>query len=204
MWELDYKDSWVLKNCFWTAVLEKTLASPLDWKEFQPVHPKVNQFWIFVGRTDAEAETLTIWPPKVKNWLIWKDPDAEKDWNRGQKGTTEDEMVGWHHWLNWHEFESTGVGNGQGRLVCCSPRGHKESDMTEQLNWTENMTQVYISCLLKDKIMGGQDVKKLWRTSLVVQLLRILTSTAGGMGSIPNLGTKILHTSQLIQKKNFF
>ena len=144
MWELDYKDSWVLKNCFWTVVLEKTLASPLDWKEFQPVHLNVNQSWIFVGRTDAEAETLTIWPPEVKNWLIWKDPDAEKDWSRGQKGMIEDEMVGWHHWLNWHESESTGVGNGQGRLVCCSPWGHKESDMTEQLNWTENITQVCI------------------------------------------------------------
>ena len=105
MWELEYKECWAPKNWrFWTVVLEKTLKSPLDYKEIQPVHPKGNQSWIFIGRTDAEAETLIIWPPDAKSWLIWKDPDAGKDW-REEKGTTEDEMVGWHHQLNGHEFE---------------------------------------------------------------------------------------------------
>ena len=139
MWELDYKENWARKNwCFWTVVLEKTLESPLDCKEIQPVHPKGNRFWIFTERTDAETETPILWPPDVKNWLIWKDPDAGKDWRQEEKGAIEDEMVGWHHRLNGHEFESTpGVGDGQGGLACCSPWGHKESDMTEQLNWTE-------------------------------------------------------------------
>ena len=103
MWELDYKENWASKNwCFWTVVLEKTLESPLDCNEIQPVHPKGNQSWIFIGRTDAEAETPILWPPDVMNWLIWKDPDAGKDWRREEKGPTEDEMVGWHHWLNGH------------------------------------------------------------------------------------------------------
>ena len=107
IWELDYKESWTPKNwCFGTVVLEKTLESSLDSKEIQPVYPKGNQCWIFIGRTDAEAETPIFWPPDVKNWLIWKDPDAGKDWRQEEKGTTEDEMVGWHHWLNGHEFVS--------------------------------------------------------------------------------------------------
>ena len=137
MLELDYKESWVLKNeCFWTVVLEKTLERPLDCKEIQPVHPKGNKSWIFVGRPEAEAETPILWPPDAKNWLIWKDPDAGKDERWEEKGMTEDEMVGWHHWLNGHEFEWTpGVGDGQGGLVCCSPWDHKELDLTEQLNW---------------------------------------------------------------------
>ena len=106
MWKSYHKESWVPKNwCFWPVVLEKTLASPLDCKEIQPVHPKGNQSWIFIGRTDNEAETPILWPPNMKNWLIGKAPDAEKDWRRDQKGTTDDEMVGWHHWLNGHEFE---------------------------------------------------------------------------------------------------
>ena len=105
MWELDYKESWVLKNwCFWTVVLEKTLESPLDCKEIQPVHPKGNQFWIFIGRSDAETEIPILWPPDMKNWLIWKDPGAGKDWGQEEKGMTEDEMLGWHHWLNGHGF----------------------------------------------------------------------------------------------------
>ena len=100
MWELDYKEIWALKNwCFWTVVLEKTLESPLDCKEIQPVHPKGTWSWIFIGRTDAEAETPILWPLDVKNWLIWKDTDAGKDWRQEEKGMTEDEMVGWHHWL---------------------------------------------------------------------------------------------------------
>ena len=137
MWQLDYKESWVLKDrCFLTVTLEKTLESPLDCKEIQPVHPKGNQSWIFIGRTDVETETPILWPPDVKSWLIWKDPDARKDWRWGEKGTTEDEMVGWHHWLNGHEFEGTpGVGDGQGGLACCNSWGHKESDTTERLNW---------------------------------------------------------------------
>ena len=139
MWELDYKESWALKNwCFWTVVLEKTLESPLDCKEIQPVHPKGNQSWIFTGRTDDEAETSILWPPDAKNWLIWKDPDAGKDWRWEGKGITEDEMAGWHHWLDGHEFEEAlGVGDSYGSLVCCSPWGRKELDKTEQLNWTD-------------------------------------------------------------------
>ena len=105
-WELDYKESWALKNwCFWTDVLEKTVKNPLDCKEIQPVHPKGNQSWIFIGRTDVEAEILILWPADAKNWLIWKDPDAQNDWRQEEKGTTEDEMVGWHHQLNGREFE---------------------------------------------------------------------------------------------------
>ena len=139
MWELDYKESWAPKNCcFWTVVLEKTLESPLNCKEIKPVNPKGNQSWIFIGRTDAEAETSILWPPDVKNWLIWKDPDAGKDW-RQEKGTTEDEMVGWHHWLDVYQFEQApGVGDGEGRLGSCSLWGSKDSDMTEQLNWTRD------------------------------------------------------------------
>ena len=137
MWELDYKESWAPKNwCFWTVVLEKTLESPLDFKEIKPVNPKGNQSWIFIGKTDAEAETPILWPPDVKNWLVTKDPDAGKDWRQEEKGTTEEGMVGWHHQLDGHEFEQTpGVGDGQGNLACCSPWGCKESDTTEQLNW---------------------------------------------------------------------
>ena len=105
VWELDYKERWAPKNwCFWTVVLEKTLGSPLDCKEIQPVHPKGDQFCVFIGRTDVEAETPILWPPDAKSWLIWEDPHAGKDWRREEKGTTEDEMVEWHHQLNGHEF----------------------------------------------------------------------------------------------------
>ena len=122
MWELDHKEDWVLKNWrFQTMVLEKTLEGPLDSKEIKPVNPKENQSWIFTGRTDAEAEAPIFWPPDVKSWLTGKDPDAGKDW-RQEKGMTEDEMVGWHHWLNGHEFEQTlEDSEGQGSLACCSP-----------------------------------------------------------------------------------
>ena len=106
MWELDYKENWEPKNwCFWTVVLEKTLESPLDSKEIQPVHPKGNQSWVFIGRTDAETEAPILWPSDANSWLIWKDPDAGKDWGQEEKGTTEDQMVGWHHQLDGHEFE---------------------------------------------------------------------------------------------------
>ena len=139
MWELDYKESWVPKNwCFLTVVLEKTLENPLDCKEIQPVHPKENQSWIDIGRTDTEAETPLLWPPDAKNRLIWKDADAGKDWRQEEKGTTEDEMAGWHHRLNGCEFEWTPRdGDGQGGLVCCDSWGRKESDTTNRLNWTE-------------------------------------------------------------------
>ena len=134
---VDYKEGWAQKWCFWTVVLEKTLESPLDCKEIQPVHPKGNESWVFIGRTDVKAETPILWPPDVKSWLIWKDPDVQKDW-RQEKGTTEDEMVGRHHWLDGRESEWTlGVGDGQGGLVCCSPWGHRESDTTKGLKWTE-------------------------------------------------------------------
>ena len=119
-------------------MLEKTLESPLDCKEIQPVHPKENQSWIFTGRTDAKAEAPIFWPPDAKNWLIEKDPDAGKDWRQEEKRMTEDEMVGWHHWLNGHEFEqASGVGDGQGGLVCYSPWGCNESDTAELLNWSD-------------------------------------------------------------------
>ena len=139
MWELDCEESWALKNWhFWTVVLQKTLESPLDCKEIQPVHPRGDQFWVFIGRIDVEAEIPILWPPDAKSWLIWKDPDAGKDWGQEEKGMTEYEMAGWHHWLNGHGFGWTlGVGDGQGGLVCCSSWDCKESDMTEWLNWTE-------------------------------------------------------------------
>ena len=138
VWELDYKESWAPKNwCFWIVVLEKTLESPLDCKEIQPVHPKGDQSWVSIGRTDVEAETPILWPPNAKRWLIWKDPDAGKDWGQEEKGTTEDEMVRCHHRSNRHGFGWTpGVGDGQGGLVCCGPWGHKELDTTGQLNWS--------------------------------------------------------------------
>ena len=151
MWELDYKEScsWAPKNwCFWTVVLEKTPENPLDCTEIQPVSSKGNQSWIIIGRTDAEAETPIICPPDAKNWLIGKDLHAGKDWRWEVKGRTEDEMGGWHHRLNAHEFGWTpGVGDGQGGLVWCDSWGHKESDMTEwlsELNWT------------------GESLRKLW------------------------------------------
>ena len=137
MWELDYKESWVLKNwCFWTVVLEKTLESPLDCKEIQPVSPKGSQSWIFIGRTNAEAEIPNILATWCEELALEKDPESGKDWRQEEKGTTEDEMVGWHYWLDGHEFElALGVDDGQGSLVCCRPCGHKESDTAERLNW---------------------------------------------------------------------
>ena len=128
IWELDNKEGWVLKNwCFWIVVLK----SPLDSKMIQPVNPKGNQPWIFTGRTDAEAEAPVFWPSAVKSWLTGKDPDAGKDWGQEEKGATEDEMVGWYHQFNGHEFEETlGDSEGQGSLACCSPWGCKESEMT--------------------------------------------------------------------------
>ena len=137
-WELDHKEGWATHNwCFQTVVLEKTLESSLDCKEIKPVHPKRNQSWIFIGRTDAEAEAPILWPPDEKNWLFGKDPTVGKDWRQEKKGMTEDEMVGWHHQLDGYEFEpALGVGDRRGSLAYCSLWGCKESDTTEQLNWT--------------------------------------------------------------------
>ena len=139
MWELDCEEGWAPKNwCSWTVLLEKTLERPLDSKEIQTVHPKGNQSLMFFGRTDAKAETPILWPRHVKSWLIGKDPDAGRDWEQEEKGMTEDEMAGWHDWLNGHEFEWTlRVGDGQGGLACYDSWGRKESDTTEWLNWTE-------------------------------------------------------------------
>ena len=140
-------ESWTMKKAeCWRndafVELEKNLESPLDCKEIKLVNTKGNQSWIFIGRTDAEVEMPILWPPDVKNWLTGKDPDAGKDWRREGKGTTEDEMVGWYHRLDGHEFEQdSGVGDGQGGLVCCSPWDCKESDMTEWLKWTDNSVE---------------------------------------------------------------
>ena len=135
MWELDHKGGWAPKNwCFRNVVLEKTLESPLDCKESKPVNPKGNQHWRFLGRTDAEAEAPILWPPDAKSWLTGKDTDAGRDWKQ-EKGTTEGEMIGWHHWLNGHEFEQApGDGEGLGSLACCSRWSCKESDMTQPIN----------------------------------------------------------------------
>ena len=139
MWELDCEESWAPENwCFWTVVLEKTLESPLDYKEIQPVHSKGDQSWVFFGRNDTKAETPVLWPPHVKSWLIGKDCDAGRDWGQEEKGTTEDEMARWQHRLNGHEFGWTlGVGDAQGGLACCNSWCRKELDTTEWLDWTE-------------------------------------------------------------------
>ena len=163
-----------LLDSFLSMVLEKTLESPLDCKEIQLVHPK-DQSWMFIGRSDVEAETPILWPPDVKSWLIGKDPDAGKDWGQEEKGTTEDEMVGWHHRLDGHGFGWTpGVGDGQGGLVCCSSWCHKESDTTEQLNWTElkygisrqhwARTITWMPYLCIDKIVSIKELCKLFIT----------------------------------------
>ena len=160
MWDLDHKEGWAPKNwCFQTVLVEKTLESPLDCKEIQPVNPKGNQSWIFIGRTDVEAETPILWPPDAKNWLIGKDPDAGKDGRQEEMGMTEDEMVGCRHQLTGHEFEQAlGFSDGQGSLACCSPWGVKESDTTEQLNrWT--------LCKFYELIFWNQDSRRNIRTS---------------------------------------
>ena len=163
---LDCEESWVLKNwCFWPVVLEKTLESPLDCKETQPVHSKGDQSWVFFGRTDAKAETPVLWPPHVKSWLIEKDSDAGRNWGQEEKEMTEDEMAGWHHRLDGHEFEWTlGVGDGQGGLACCSSWGRKELDMTEWLNWTE--LKSYESQSLKNDISIKTNIQWIFLSSL--------------------------------------
>ena len=147
------RESWTIKKAEHQRIdafelwCWRRLESPLDCKEIESVYPKGNQSWIFIGATDAEAETPILWPPDAKNWLIGNYPDTGKDWRQEEKGTTEDEMVGWHHWINRHEFEQApGAGDGQGGLVCCRPWGRKELDTTEQLTW---LTDSSMKCLFK-------------------------------------------------------
>ena len=153
MWELYYKESLVPKNwCFWTVVLEKTVKSPMHYKEIQPVNPEGNQCWIFIGRTDVEAEAPILWPPEVENWLTGKNPDG-KDWRQEEKGRTEDEMVGWHHWLDVHDLEQIPeVSDGQGGLVCCSP--WVANSWTRLSDWTELM----VSLLCKTETLCSTDI----------------------------------------------
>jgi len=153
MWELDCEEGWAPKNwCFWTVVLEKTLESPLDCKEIQPVHSEGDQPWDFFGRNDAKAETPVLWPPHVKSWLIGKDSDAGRDWGQEEKGTTDDEMAEWHHWLDRHKSEWTpGVCDGQEGLAYCDSWGHKESDTTKRLNWTESSSGLLYFLQFKSK-----------------------------------------------------
>ena len=176
MWELDHKQSWCPKNwCFWIVVLEKTLESPLDCKEIRPVHPKGNQSWVFIGRSDAEAETPILWPPDVRNWLIEKDPDAGKDWRQEEKGMTEDEMVGWHHQLDGHVFEvALGVGDGQGGLACCSPWGCKDLDTTERMNWLTVL--IHDPCIQKHWMEGWHPIPQVVRGSAVFDKCRWFVS----------------------------
>ena len=168
MWELDYKENWAPEIwCFWTVVLEKTLESPLDCQEIQPVHSKGDQFWVFIGRTDAKAENPILWLPHVKSWLIGKDSDVWRNWRQEAKGTTEDEMAGWHHRLNGHEFEWTpGVGDGQGGLACWDSWGHKESDTTERLKWIElNWTVHWINAWKRHWLNPSKASKQTGRVS---------------------------------------
>ena len=165
------EESWALKNwCFWTVVLEKTLESPLDCKEFQPVHSEGDQSWVFFGRNDAKAETPVLWPPQAKGWLIGKDSDAGRDWGQEEKGTTEDEMAGWHHQLNGRESGWTpGDGDGQVGLACCDLWGCKESDWTERLNWTE------LKCYYtygSEHNLDGLGTKNTGRIHLTLHVLR--------------------------------
>ena len=145
MWTLDHKEGWALQNwCFWSVVWEKSLENPLGCREIKLVNPKGNQSWIFIGGTGAEAEAPILWPPDAKSWLIRKDPDVGKDWRQEKKGMAEDEIVGWHYRLDGHEFEQAPRDDeGWGSLVCCSPRGRKESDMTEWLNNNKILLSAY-------------------------------------------------------------
>ena len=160
--------------CFWIVVLEKTLESPLDFKEIQPVHSEGDQSWVFFGRNDAKAETAVLWPPHTKSWLIGKDSDAGRDWGKEEKGMTEDEMAWWYHRLDECEFGWTpGVGDGQGGLACCDSWGRKESDMTEQLNWTEVNWLDYLrkTCTLQKKIQHVANVIKKVKVILIPTVL---------------------------------
>ena len=192
-------ESWSVKKaepknwCFWTVVLEKTLESPLDCKENQPVHSKGDQSWVFFGRNGAEAETPIFWPPHAKSWLIGKDSDAGRDWGQEEKGTVEDEMAGWHHRRDGHEFEWTpGVGDGQGGLACCDSWGRKESDTTERLNWTE------------DIIMWGREVMVFYVEGNLMRKCRELGEEAPGLGwgmvTVENVGWRMCRGEEAVGK----
>ena len=173
MWELDHKEGWAATNwLFQIMVLEKTLESPLDCKVIKTVNSKGNQLWIFIGRTDAEAEAPILWPPNAKNWLIVKDPDAGKDWGQEKKGhETEDEMFGWHHWLNGYEFEQTlGDNEGQRSLVCCSPWGRKE--LKRPSNWMTATTSPILAVVM-NAVQGP--------ALLVAQFLSLLSWNPSGL-----------------------
>ena len=168
--KLGHKEGWVPKNwCFRIVVLEKTLDSLLDCKEIKPVNPKGNQHWTFIRRTDAEDEAPILWPPDAKSQ---KDPDVRKDWGQEEKGMTEDKMVGWHHWLNGHEFEQAlADSDGQGSLACCSPWGNEESDTTEWLNWTElNENLLYSMGELYLMLCGDLNVKEIQKRGIYIYI----------------------------------
>ena len=194
MWELDCEESWTPKNwCFLTVLLEKTLESPLDCKEVQPVHPKGHKSWVFIGRSDAKAETPIFWPFHAKSWLIGKDPDAGRDWSQEEKGPTEDEMNGWHHGLDGHEFEWTpGVGDGQGGLACCDSWGRKESDMTEWLNWTELKWGLLWLKLTKGfpEPGGPTETRELVQEQTKTYPLWVLIHLSAPLGSAPYLASQ--------------
>ena len=197
MWELEHKEGWALKNwCFWTVVLEKSFVSPLGSRGIKLVNSKGNQSWIFIGRTDAKAEAPILWSPDAKNWLTGKDPDAGKDWRQKEKGTTEDGMVGWHHWLDGHEFEQAlGVGDEQGGLACCSPWDRKESDMTEWLSWTELKALCpFINWRLLTHGTSYIDYTIFWHQPSHVQLLASV-ATIPFLRHFSILGTKFPNTS---------
>ena len=192
MWELDCEEGWAPKNgCFWTVVLEKTLESPLDCKEIQPVHSEGDQPWVFFGRNDAKADTPVLWPPHVKSWLIGKDSDAGKDWGQEEKGTTKVEMAGWHHGLGGRESEWTpGVADEQGGLACCDSWGHKESDTSEQLNWTDRFifinTHTYIPLELYAVLWFSAD-------ALLIELVNIRNILEGILETIHKWFSVLLH-----------
>ena len=192
MWELDYKESWVPKNsCFQIVVLEKTLDSPLDSKEIKPVNPKGKQPWIFIGRIDAKAETPILWPSDAKSQLTGKDTHAGKDWGLEEKGMTEDEMVGWHHWLDGRESEWTpGVGDGQGGLAWCNSWGCKELDMTEQPIWTEGIWN-YLDCS-HTVAVGLKSLKLNYTLLLTVSLVISLESQSWIRTNSKHKNTKVL------------
>ena len=161
IWELDHRENWTLKNwCFWTVVLEKTLESSLDCKGIQSVSPKENQSWIFIGRTDAEAEVPTLWPPDVKNWLIGKDPDAGRDGRQKEQGR-QSMMVRRHHWLDGHESEQVlGVGDGQGSLTCWNPWGCKELDKNNWNDWLSLHTSIFSKILYELFCVKAYDLQR--------------------------------------------
>ena len=169
MWELDHKESWAPKKwCFWAVVMQKTLESPLDCKDIKPVNPKGNQSWIFIGRTDTEAETPILWPSDAKSWLIGKDPDAGKDWRR-EKGTREDKMVGWHHWLNGHESEQA-PGDGEGQEAWCAAVHEVAETQTWLSNWTTVLSWIQLSPPRKhaqDLTLSTRKYDLIWRQGIL-------------------------------------